>query len=145
VFLLCVVSTAATATAQATREGSPPPDDQTTLVLPTWSADSTSQWPKARSFSNSDSLLNGALIGAGVGVASGLLACHAMEPRDVCLHDSGTMLRSGAIGAAIGLGVDALIGKQLTVYRKPGGGSVDLKAAPVAGPGVGGARFSLEF
>jgi hypothetical protein len=52
---------------------------------------------------HSDSLLNGALIGAGVAVASGLLVCRTMEPWENCRDDVGPMLRIGAIGAAIGI------------------------------------------
>ena len=48
----------------------------------------------------SDSLLNGALIGTGAAVASGLLLCTMMEPWENCRDDYGPMARIGAIGAA---------------------------------------------
>ena len=41
--------------------------------------------------------------------------------------------------------LDALIRKQVTVYRKSGGGAITLRAAPTAGPGLRGARLSLGF
>lgn len=65
----------------------------------------------------SDSLLNGALIGAGAAVASGLVFCTLMEPWDNCRDDVGPMLKIGAIGAGIGMGIDALIRKN--VYAAP--------------------------
>ena len=48
----------------------------------------------------SDSVLNGALIGAGVAVASGLFLCTRTEPWRNCRDDVGPMLRIGAVGAA---------------------------------------------
>jgi hypothetical protein len=65
-----------------------------------------------------DSVLNGALIGAAAGVASGVLLCRATEPWDVC-NDPGPLLRIGAVGAAIGIGVDALIRPRETVSVTP--------------------------
>ena len=56
-----------------------------------------------------DPLWNGALIGAATGLAGSRLLCRAMEPWDVCLSDVSSMVTSAAIGAAIGMGIDALI------------------------------------
>jgi len=67
----------------------------------------------------SDSLINGALIGAGVGVASGLGFCTLMEPWRNCRDDFGAMIRTGAIGAGIGIAIDALIRKK--VYQNASG------------------------
>src|SRR5688500_1895542 len=61
----------------------------------------------------SDSLIHGALIGAGAAVASGLVFCTLMEPWDNCRDDVGPMIRIGAIGAGIGMGIDALIRKKI--------------------------------
>jgi hypothetical protein len=49
-----------------------------------------------------DSVLNGALIGAGGAVATGLLLCNLTEPWENCRDDVGPMLRIGALGAGIG-------------------------------------------
>jgi hypothetical protein len=90
----------------------------------------------------SDSLLNGAVIGAGAGVASVLFICRTMEPWDVCLNDVGTMAKFGALGAGIGMGVDALFRK--TVYRSASG-STEVHAAPILGRRAKGFRLSVAF
>jgi hypothetical protein len=90
----------------------------------------------------SDSLLNGALIGAGAGVASVLFICKQMEPWDVCLNDVGTMAKFGALGAGIGMGVDALIRKK--VYQSASGDTV-VHAAPFIGRRAKGLSLSVTF
>jgi hypothetical protein len=90
----------------------------------------------------SDSLVNGALIGAGVAVASGLFICTRMEPWDTCRDDVGPMIRLGAIGAGIGIGIDALIRKK--VYQSASGGTV-VHAAPLLGRRAQGLRLSVQF
>ena len=90
---------------------------------------------------HSDSVLNGALIGAGVAIASGLFVCRTMEPWRNCVDDIGPMLRIGAIGAAIGIGVDALIRK--TIYETASGSRVD--AAPLVARRGGGLKLSIRF
>ena len=90
----------------------------------------------------SDSLINGALIGASVGVASGLGFCTLMEPWRNCRDDFGAMIRTGAIGAGIGMGIDALIRKK--VYRSASGGA-EVHAAPLIGRRAQGLRLSVTF
>ena len=89
-----------------------------------------------------DSVLNGALIGAAVGVASGLLVCRSMEPWEVC-NDPGPLLRVGALGAAIGIGIDALIRKREVTYGSSG--STELQVAPLVGRGTKGMQLGLRF
>ena len=43
---------------------------------------------------HSDSVLNGALIGAGAAVAAGLYLCNVTEPWENCRDDFGPMFRS---------------------------------------------------
>ena len=88
-----------------------------------------------------DSLLNGALIGAGAGVASHLLVCRTMEPWDVCRNDFGGMLKFGALGAGIGIGIDALVRK--SDYRFPSGAQIE--AVPLLGRRAKGMRLSVRF
>lgn len=89
----------------------------------------------------SDSLLNGAIIGGGAGVASGLLLCSLMEPWDICRDDYGSMLKTGAIGAGIGIAVDALIRKK--VYRTASG--VEVHTAAVIRRRETGVQLSVRF
>jgi hypothetical protein len=93
----------------------------------------------------SDSLVNGALIGAGAAVASGLFFCRLMEPWDVCLNNNvGPMLRTGALGAGIGIAIDALIRGRRTIYEA-GPGSMRLEAAPIIARRAGGLQVSISF
>jgi hypothetical protein len=93
---------------------------------------------------HSDSVLNGALIGAGAAVAAGLYLCNVTEPWANCRDDYGPMLRIGALGVGIGIGVDALIRGRTTVYER-GEGAVRLRAAPIVGRHAGGLQVSLSF
>jgi hypothetical protein len=92
----------------------------------------------------SDSLLDGALIGAGAAIAFGLVVCTAMEPWENCRDDVGPMLRAGAVGAGIGIGIDALIRGRRTVYEgapRP----VGVHAAPILSRYEKGFRVSVSF
>ena len=89
----------------------------------------------------SDSLVNGALIGAGVAVASGLFFCTRMEPWRNCRDDVGAMLKIGAIGAGIGMGIDALIRKK--VYQSASG--AEVHAAPIISRRAQGLQMSVTF
>jgi hypothetical protein len=92
----------------------------------------------------SDSLLDGALIGAGAGLASHLFGCRLTEPWDICLHDTGPQLTFAAVGAGIGVTADALIRGRQTVFEAPPG-STRLRVLPVAAPGAAGVHLSLSF
>lgn len=92
---------------------------------------------------HSDSLINGALIGAGVGVASGLFVCRLMEPWEVCFDNVGPLAAFGAIGAGAGIGIDALIRGQRTIYAAPGRTEID--AMPLFVKRGGGLQVSVSF
>lgn len=92
----------------------------------------------------SDPVINGAIIGAGAAIASGLLLCTAMEPWENCRDDVGPMLRIGAVGAGIGIGLDAVIRGRKTIYEVPRR-STSLRVAPLIGHHAGGLQFSLTF
>jgi hypothetical protein len=92
----------------------------------------------------SDSVLNGALIGAGAAVTSGLVFCRMLESWDVCRSNVGPMMRIGALGAGIGIGVDALIRGRKTIYES-GPGSASITALPLIGRRAGGLQFSVGF
>ena len=93
---------------------------------------------------DSDPVINGALIGAGAAVASGLLLCRATEPWENCRDDVGPMLRIGAIGAGVGIGIDALIRGRRTIYEA-GQGSTRLHVAPIIAANATGLRLALRF
>lgn len=93
---------------------------------------------------HSDSLLNGALIGAGAGVASALFLCSLTEPWEVCRGDFGPMFRIGAVGAGVGIGIDALIRGRRTIYEVPKA-STFVHVAPMVGSGAAGLRLSVSF
>ena len=93
---------------------------------------------------HSDSVVNGALIGAGAAVASALFLCTRMEPWENCRDDIGPMIWIGGIGAGVGLGIDALIRGRKTIYEAPEG-AAELHAVPMIGRRAGGMRFSLAF
>jgi len=90
----------------------------------------------------SDSLLDGALIGAGAGVASGLFFCTRMEPWDNCRDDYGAIFKFGAIGAGIGMGIDALIRKSVF---KSASGATEVHASPILSRRGKGLRLSVRF
>lgn len=92
----------------------------------------------------SDSVMNGALIGAGAAVASGLFLCSLTEPWANCRDDVGPMLRIGAIGAGVGIGIDALIRGRRTIYDAAQR-STRLHAAPLFARQGGGLQISLSF
>ena len=91
-----------------------------------------------------DSLLNGALIGAGSAVASGLFVCLLTEPWENCRDDVGPMLRIGAVGAAIGAGIDALIRGRKTIYEA-GRPAARIQAAPIVGHRALGVQMWVVF
>jgi hypothetical protein len=91
----------------------------------------------------SDSLLNGALSGAGAAIASGLFLCTRSESWENCRDDVGPMLRIGAIGAGAGIALDALIRGRQTIYEANHGAAVLVM--PIVGDDVQGLQLSLQF
>jgi hypothetical protein len=97
-----------------------------------------------------DSLKNGALIGLGVGGGLALVACLGLAEGS---GDSGWCAAVvgvyGAVGAGIGVGIDALIpGKKRVAYRAPGAaGSAQarLSFAPVITPRAKGVAVAFSF
>lgn len=92
----------------------------------------------------SDGVLNGALIGAGAAVASGLFLCSLMEPWENCRDDAGPMTAMGALGAGIGIGIDLLIRGKKTIYQAPDGSS-RVHAAPLLTRHAAGLQVSVRF
>jgi hypothetical protein len=140
--ILFSISVASVATAQT------PAASAGGALLPSTAAGGIQRLPtpgfvrvRARHF---DSLLNGALIGAGAGVGVALFTCHLLGPWENCFNDYNLMLRGGMIGAGIGIGVDALLQRRWTIYETAPG-STTLRAAPMVGRRGAGLRLSFSF
>jgi hypothetical protein len=116
---------------------------QTRRVLTMPDIDSTTTEATQGVGRRSDPLWNGALIGAGVAVASGLFLCTRMEPWRNCNDDVGPMLGIGAIGAGIGIAIDALIRKRAPSNDTQG--KARLYAAPIVGREARGMRMAITF
>ena len=95
---------------------------------------------RARHF---DSVVNGAVLGAGVMIGTGLFMCRLMEPWDVC-NNPGSIAQTGALGAGIGIGVDALIRGRRTIYTARTG-TAHLQVIPLLGTRSHGVRVSVSF
>jgi hypothetical protein len=67
-----------------------------------------------------------------------------METWENCRDDVGPMVRIGAIGAGIGIGIDALIRRRRTIYEAAQG-STRLRAAPIVASHARGLQVSLSF
>ena len=93
---------------------------------------------------HSDTVMNGAVIGAGAAVASGLFLCRRTEPWENCRDDVGPMFRIGAIGAAVGIGIDAVVRGRRTIYQAAQT-STRLYAAPIVARHATGLHVSLGF
>lgn len=92
----------------------------------------------------SDSVLNGALIGAGAAVATGLFICTRTEPWENCRDDAGPIARIAAIGAGIGIGIDALIRGRKTIYEA-GKVAIGVRAGPVTNRRAAGFGVVVAF
>ena len=96
----------------------------------------------------SDSLQNGAIIGAAAGAGYGLAMLAFLASTD----DGGGPIPIGVvtslvtltgIGAAAGAGIDALITRRQVIYEKPGGGHVSI--SPLFLHGRRGVAVSVKF
>ena len=101
-----------------------------------------------------DGLGNGALIGLGAGAALGLLAIiseeSTCEPAEFfgCGYNDGSfyvaaLVFGGGVGAAIGVGIDALIKKDPNVFRR--GGAPRVTVAPTIARRSQGLTVSLRW
>jgi hypothetical protein len=91
----------------------------------------------------SDKVINGALIGAAAAVGSGLFLCRLTEPWEIC-RDSGPLLRIGAIGAGLGMGIDALIRGRRTIYEAAPQ-TMRLHILPMIARDAMGVQLSIGF
>lgn len=102
-----------------------------------------------------DGLANGALIGLASGAALGLLAVIAEENAECdpgaffsCGDPTGAAYVAapailGGLGAAIGVGIDALISRDPNLYQR--GGRARVVLSPTLGRGVHGVTVTLRW
>ena len=95
-----------------------------------------------------DSLKNGAIIGAVAGTAYFVTAAALLRDSDggdviVPTAVAGGVLFAG-LGAAAGVGIDALISRREVIYQKPVGRKI-LNVSPLVGHGRGGVAVTLTF
>jgi hypothetical protein len=96
-----------------------------------------------------DSLANGAVWGLGIGAGWGALIVVGLASED---HDTGGpgavagfIGALGGLGAAVGVGIDALIRGRPVIYEKPPPGAAVVWLSPLLGRGQKGVRLSLRF
>ena len=95
-----------------------------------------------------DSLKNGAIIGAVAGTAYFVTAAALLRDSDggdviIPTAIAGGVLFAG-MGAAAGVGIDALISRRQVIYQKPAGRS-SFSVSPVFGHGRRGAAVRVTF
>ena len=95
-----------------------------------------------------DSLLNGAIIGAVAGTAYVLTALALLGDSDGGDMIVGAAVAAGVmfagLGAAAGVGIDALITRRQVIYQKPAGEN-KVSVAPLFGHGRRGAAITVRF
>jgi hypothetical protein len=92
----------------------------------------------------SDSLVNGALIGAAVsgGLSSLMFLDNECHTDPVCYQ---AVAVYAGLGAVVGLGVDALIHRNVVVYTGRPRGQSRFAVAPILARGGRGMRLTLSF
>jgi hypothetical protein len=94
----------------------------------------------------SDPLGNGALWGMGIGGGLVGLAFAATgdggEGAGVVV---GATIAWAAIGAGLGVGIDALIRRHMVVFERPGDAGPRVRVSPLVSPQAAGARVALTF
>jgi hypothetical protein len=79
-----------------------------------------------------------------VAVASGLFLCTRTEPRENCRDDAGPIARIAALGAAIGIGIDALVRGRKTIYEA-GPVMMRPRIPPIAAERACGLQVTVGF
>jgi hypothetical protein len=92
-----------------------------------------------------DSLGNGAWWGLGIGAGLAGLAVAATGVEDgEAGYAALAVAVYGGLGAAVGVGIDALITRKYVIFERPGT-SARWRLEPVVSPRAQGARLSLRF
>ena len=77
-------------------------------------------------------------------MSSGLALCRLTEPWQNCRDDVGPMLRIGALGAGIGIGIDALIRGRRRIYEAASP-PVRLHVAPIISSDTRGVQLWFRY
>jgi len=94
----------------------------------------------------SDSLKNGALIGAGVGGGLAAIAIAAIDCYGCGAEAVGAIAYSAGIGAAIGVGLDALIpSKQMIFFNQSKGSAGKFQIKPILNRSNKGVKVAFSF
>lgn len=113
-----------------------------------WKEGDISTISHRRSDSLGDGALWGLIIGAGATATAIAIAVNSeggsFEEEDLGFALAVIGIYGGA-GAAVGVGIDALIKKEQVIYQKGGASSARWQLAPVVTPRVQGARLSVRF
>jgi hypothetical protein len=88
-----------------------------------------------------DSLRDGALWGLGTGAVGGFMPCGR------CHVGPGLMMAAivGGLGAGVGVGIDAMIRGQATVFERPGASGTKVTVAPRLSKSHRGVMVSVTF
>jgi hypothetical protein len=88
-----------------------------------------------------DSLKDGALWGLGAGAVGGFMPCGR------CHVGPGLMMAGivGGLGAGVGVGIDAMIRGQATVFERPGASGTKVTVAPQLSKSHRGVMVSVKF
>lgn len=93
-----------------------------------------------------DSILNGALIGLAVGfVLPAVICTSGSDASETAPCVAGAFLLGGLPGLGIGLGIDAVRTRKVTLFRSSGGAPNTLTIVPVMGPGRIELRASVRL
>ena len=96
-----------------------------------------------------DSLKNGAIIGAVAGTAYFVTGAMLLSDSDGGEVIVPTAVAAGVLfagmGAAAGLGIDALISRPQVIYQKPAAGKISVTVSPVFGHRRRGAAVIMKF
>ena len=95
----------------------------------------------------SDPVKNGALWGLGIGAALGLTSFIDTEESPALAVGEGLAVMGlmGGLGAAVGVGIDAIFRGNEVIYSRPARTAASLKVSPLLARGRKGALLSVVF
>jgi hypothetical protein len=95
-----------------------------------------------------DTLATGAKIGFGIGAGLGLLVGSALASEYDEIDGGEVVLISlmyGALGAGIGVGIDAMVTREQVIFARPAGSTPTVRLAPLVTPRRRGLAIAVAF